>query len=444
MVYKFNFSTDRFETISTVKAASEKLDNWVTHAEANYPANPFDAAGKIHTSLIEYKGKMYFGTHATCDMPSFQEDLETYPKFFRGGHLYSIDINSNVMTDCNGFRKSVMAPGNGIMDVHPDYHHNGFYGIGYPTGRFFYHNLSNGESREIWLCPQGLKNRDAGTITRNLIVDNHGRAYFSVGLGLIGYNVHTNDTVFIPFPAGHTNTSGHFFATAHSVTRDSIYFIGSGANELFRLRVKAKSIDYLAPTSAAFLALRWDQNKLYYLRDAGGSDNRLYCYDIRTENITSEVVGGNGFSGSGYWYGTGNPIDKNGDIWANASHNTNRVLKISMNAPCAICQTEVWDWGDPPVTARKSEPVKDKTVLAVSPNPFSTSVKIECSMPNSEFGMRNVKIGIYDVTGKQVYSAFRNPHSALTWNTSNQPGGIYIFQVKAGGRVYTQRATLIK
>ena len=149
--------------MGTVKAASELLDNWVTHAEANYPANPFDAAGKIHTSIVEYKGKMYFGTHATCDMPSFQEDLATYPTFFRGGHLYSVETNGNAMMDCNGFAKEVMAPGLGIMDVAPDYHHNGFFGVGYPTGDYFYHDLNTGRSRKIWRTPQGINNSNAGS-----------------------------------------------------------------------------------------------------------------------------------------------------------------------------------------------------------------------------------------------------------------------------------------
>jgi hypothetical protein len=180
------------------------------------------------------------------------------------------------------------------------------------------------------------------------------------------------------------------------------------------------------------------------MQNAGGSDNRLWCYDIRTGNITSETVGGNGFNGSSHWYGSGNPIDKNGDIWLNASHNTNRVLKVSMNAPCAICQTEVWDWGDPPVTAKTSEPVEKKTELTVSPNPFRTSVDLKVAIANSKFKILNCKFDIYNINGKLVYSKLVTRNSSLVWNAIDQPGGIYIFRIKAGDRIYTQRATLVK
>jgi hypothetical protein len=437
-IYRFNFNTNGFDVMGTVKDASERMDNWVTAAEANYPANPFDAPGKIHTSFHPYKGKVYCATHASCDMPTFTEDIDTYAKFFRGAHLYSVDENTGTILDCNGFRKNVFAPENGIMDVGIDYHHNGVYGIGYPTGKVFYHDLNTGISHhEVWQTMQGIPMRDAGAITRNMIVDNEGRAWFYAGFGLMGWSFHTNDTIIIPLPPGHIGWNGHFSAVAHSVTRDSIYFIDIGKEEIFRLRVKARALDYITDVTGKLLAIRWDQEKLYYINSG------LKSYHMRTGFIQSYSVGGSGLSGANY--GSGNPVDKNGDIWMTRSDGTQRgLLRIRLDDPCAICATEVWDYGDPPVTARPSAPVHKDLELTVSPNPFSTSVNIQVLKPNSEFGMTNMEIGIYDVTGKQVHSAFSNRHSALTWYAANQSNGLYIVKVTAGNKVMTKRVTLVR
>jgi hypothetical protein len=432
-VYRYNFSTDRFDDLGTVKSASQKMNNWVSHSAANYPANPFDAAGKIHTSFHPYKGKVFFATHASCDMPTFAEDMETYPKFFRGGHLYSINAGTKAMMDHNGFRKDVFAPGNGIMDVGIDYHHNGVYGVGYPTGKLYYHDLNTGTSVETWQTPQGIPNQNAGFITRNMIVDNEGRAWFYGGFGLLGYSHHTKDTAIVLIPPGHTNWNGHFRAVAHSVTRDTIFVLDIGAGEIFRLRVKARRLDYITESDGRLLAIRWDQNNLYYVH--GG---RLRSYHMLTGAKQAYTVGGSGMSNAKY--GSGNPIDKNGDIWMTRGGGTDRdLLKISMGSPCAICATKVWDYGEPPVAAKKGADMKKESGLTASPNPFKANTTI--SFPNIN---RNADIAIYDINGREVFKKTGITGKRMQLKASRYSNGIYMLNVKTGNQIYRRKLTIIK
>jgi hypothetical protein len=88
--------------------------------------------------------------------------------------------------------------------------------------------------------------------------------------------------------------------------------------------------------------------------------------------------------------------------------------------------------------------------LSVFPNPFSTSIRIKCLMPNSEFGMGNIFVDVYDISGKKVtrLNSLRIPQSAFgieqTWDASGQPGGMYLIRTQIGKSVMLKRVTLMK
>jgi pimeloyl-ACP methyl ester carboxylesterase len=86
----------------------------------------------------------------------------------------------------------------------------------------------------------------------------------------------------------------------------------------------------------------------------------------------------------------------------------------------------------PNTTAINSKRNSGLFQLTAYPNPFSTSVEIKCSVGNWEWGIVNVKIAIYDVNGKLVYSQLSTPNSQLGWDASGHPNGIYIIKVRAG------------
>ena len=360
--FKFNFKKDVFEKVGTVRDASERIGNWVS-ADA-FPAKPFDAAGKVHTSLRYYKGKMYFATATTMDVAPYTSELEFYPKFFRGSHLYSYDTKTGVIEDMNK-NKTVFAPASGIQDIAIDYHHNAIFGIGYPTGKIFKFDLSTGESREIWQCPDGIPNHNGGSISRNLIVDNQGILWFANGHKLIGYIDHLNeisdslDEPKIRFPNNESAYTGHFMAMAYSASRDSIYFQRQEINKIYRFRVKARKIDFIADAITSSLLLRWDLNKLYWIAGEK-SDFKLYEYNIISGKTSVISVGGDGISKA--FSGNGDAVDKYGNLWfTNKTATESTVLKVNIGEPCSICDKEIFDYGASPRKYKHDWPKREET-----------------------------------------------------------------------------------
>jgi hypothetical protein len=105
---------------------------------------------------------------------------------------------------------------------------------------------------------------------------------------------------------------------------------------------------------------------------------------------------------------------------------------------------------------------KTGAVVEVYPNPFSTSLNIQVRLEIADFKLPINKIGIYDITGRLVFTFgrggvltkdannLRTPPlqrqigNSYSWDAENYPAGIYIVKVKAGSKVLTRRITLIK
>jgi hypothetical protein len=80
--------------------------------------------------------------------------------------------------------------------------------------------------------------------------------------------------------------------------------------------------------------------------------------------------------------------------------------------------------------------------VRVYPNPFSTGIRIKCSMGNWEWGVGS--LNIYDIKGKLVHSQLVTPNSQLGWDASNQPAGNYMLKVKVGNREQVRKLMLVK
>src|SRR3989339_99171 len=350
--FKFNFEQDRFEKITTVRTVSEKEGNWVPRSD--YPSKPFDAAGKVHPSLRELNGKVYFATATTMDAKTYPLELEFYPQFFRGSHLYCYDPVTNVLQDLNAKNKGVFSPGSGIQDIAIDYHHNAIYGVGYPTGKVFRFDLSTGECKEMWQCPDGIPNQDGGRVTRNIIIDNQGILWFANGSKLIAYIAHLEElpnpsVTSVMFPYTENNYSGHLLSLAYSASRDSIYFCRSAMNKIFRFRVKARKIDFIADANTSSLLLRWDLNKLYWIVPEK-KKQKLFEYNITSGKTVEIKVEGDGIPKPGHhWSGNGDAIDKFGNLWfSNQGVVGGTALKIDLGVPCPTCGKEPFDFGPKP------------------------------------------------------------------------------------------------
>lgn len=78
------------------------------------------------------------------------------------------------------------------------------------------------------------------------------------------------------------------------------------------------------------------------------------------------------------------------------------------------------------------------------PNPFNPSTKIKFSLPSSE----NVKLTIYDITGRKVRELVNQDLSAgvhtVDFNASNLASGTYIYRIQAGSYVQSKKMILMK
>jgi hypothetical protein len=78
------------------------------------------------------------------------------------------------------------------------------------------------------------------------------------------------------------------------------------------------------------------------------------------------------------------------------------------------------------------------------PNPFNPSTNIKFAIPISS----NVKLGVYDITGKELGLLVNEQLKAGTyqtnWNALNYPSGVYFYRFSAGEYSETKRMVLVK
>ena len=78
------------------------------------------------------------------------------------------------------------------------------------------------------------------------------------------------------------------------------------------------------------------------------------------------------------------------------------------------------------------------------PNPFNPVTTIEFTIPAAGF----VDLKIYDITGREVASLFRNDVAAgrysVEWNGVSAPSGLYFYRVSYGEQQITRRMLLLK
>jgi hypothetical protein len=100
-------------------------------------------------------------------------------------------------------------------------------------------------------------------------------------------------------------------------------------------------------------------------------------------------------------------------------------------------------------------------ISSVYPNPFNSSTRISFSVGAQ--GLAPVRLAIYDISGREVYSAVAAPSvtgigktpptppaiaggdsRTLVWDASDQPAGLYFVRLKAGSMVSSQRLVIVK
>jgi hypothetical protein len=419
-LYKYDPSGNRLVSLGTVRDASSKINNWKSN----------DIPGKVHTSIREYNGKMYFATHYWKE--TAQEFLE-----FRGGHLYEYDPKTGNMRDMTP--DTVLAPNEGIMDIAIDKVRGLIYATTYPAGNIYQHNMNTGQNKKIL-----GQNLNAADVTRYIFADNAGYVYWIMSPLLMYYDPDADEKKsFGPIPLFPSNCMR---AVLYSFTRDTIYFSARNADATYRFIPKDGKLDILMTTSINAGALRYDLNRIYFPVPEGGSGVTNNTRYLKYVNVLTGAVSNNVYSSLPERTTGCEGVDKNGDlIFATKGHSSARVVKVTLDIPCANCVAP-----EPVVSLRSSSDRIRKPVFGVYPNPFSTSVNIQVLMRNAECGMPNINVCVYDINGRQMarFDQFRIPHSAFgirhTWNPTDQPAGTYIIKAQVGPYKISKTVTLIK
>jgi hypothetical protein len=83
-------------------------------------------------------------------------------------------------------------------------------------------------------------------------------------------------------------------------------------------------------------------------------------------------------------------------------------------------------------------------LLGNYPNPFNSSTVIRLQMPSAG----HVRIDLFNVIGQHMQTLYDGVMNAgrneIVWNGKSASSGVYFYRVASGGRVATQKMTLLK
>jgi hypothetical protein len=144
--------------------------------------------GKSHVNFVEAGGRLYFATHV--GFYSIVDGMETmgvppagYSRY-PGGHLLAYDLASG-----RTFDLATAPEQEGVLTMNVDGRRGRVYGLTWPSGIFFRHDIPSRETRTLgrfFEKGENGKGADYRTICRSLAVDpEDGSVYFTRGEGTI-------------------------------------------------------------------------------------------------------------------------------------------------------------------------------------------------------------------------------------------------------------------
>ncbi|MBM2846982.1 MAG: hypothetical protein HW407_2294, partial [Bacteroidetes bacterium] len=150
----------------------------------------------------------------------------------------------------------------------------------------------------------------------------------------------------------------------------------------------------------------------------------------------------------GWVGGWGNPTyetTNGGDTWTLSSFgsNVNRFRFLSDTLGYAV-GSRVYKYTRIPVDVEEETTPLTLVLEQNYPNPFNPTTTIEFVLPKEQF----VLVKILDILGREVDRLFsgkrQRGRSAIEWNASNRPTGVYFVQLETTGSVQTRKLVLLK
>jgi hypothetical protein len=100
----------------------------------------------------------------------------------------------------------------------------------------------------------------------------------------------------------------------------------------------------------------------------------------------------------------------------------------------------------PTATAVESETILPETISLEQncPNPFNPTTAISYQLSATSF----VTLRVFDLLGREVATLVDQQIEAgkhtVQWNASNVPAGVYFYQMRVNGSVFTRKAVVLK
>lgn len=167
---------------STKKGAKEFLGTvrGISAAQGNLGPNRYwhgtETIAKVHSSILEYEGKMFFSSHDYRSIPKKGfEYLCGHIDEHRGGHFYSFDLVSEAFEDLSKSDDyGVSVRHQGIIALNILRRHRKLVGFTYPLGDILIYDLAENRS-SLYPGPPEYKYCDVG---REIVVTKKGKIYF--------------------------------------------------------------------------------------------------------------------------------------------------------------------------------------------------------------------------------------------------------------------------
>ena len=269
----------------------------ISAAEGNLEEE--ESIGKVHVSIMEHKGKMYFSSHDYHDIKSDYSDM--YER--RGGHFYAFDLETETFEDLSKTdNHGVSVPYQGIIAMDILRVHDKLAGFTFPLGDILIYDL---KTRRTTFYP-GVPEYRRRNVSREIFATRKGKVYFSYATD--DFRLWELDSATgVMKRTEQPNILSHGFLHGMVATSDgdTVYLLTNRGGDLYAFDVEEERLEDLGPLlpaaeiaagrAVAFvngLILSNDERKLYTMpcRFKGGDDNasgaQLYEYDIGTGEKT--------------------------------------------------------------------------------------------------------------------------------------------------------------
>lgn len=425
-LFKYEPDKNKMTSLGTIKSVSSAANNWMSN----------ESQFKVHSFILEHSdGKMYF-TSDDYDEP-----------FNRGSHLYTIDPQTDIVTDYSKTQPYVMKrlaehnlvpiPNSGALSdtsgVFVQYDGiqniatnkkvpNLMYAFLYPDGDIIKYNTSTGAMSRI------------DTANNSIIYeDNSGNLFFYTLTGgnynLKKYNV-SNGQVTTIAPAFDTHVPRMFCPTQAGDTVFCLIGGGTGNGDVYRLIISQNKLEYIINvcgtygTMLANMILSPNGKSLYYITGAASGWERYGRIRLDTIPAACELITYIGAQGPvniiqnrGLLYGGLNVWDKLGNFYVAVWEYQTNVLDPTHIALFQGHTPEITNAVDDQWRIVRIKPVAEVTI---TPNPLVDNTRIRLVLPENS----RVNLTIADIQGRVVTTVIaddmpRGVH-LFTWSGTDQ------------------------